>query len=141
MANISTPTFYRHFRGIYEVVEASHEKVDAELAEAIQSCSSLAICLFRLFHFVQNHEIYYRMNLYQMSFRPFRCMASLLEPKISAYVIPDAKQRNCYEIESCFVIELLWWIKKDHMNSDKMDTRINAILDFTKQRAQMPLVS
>lgn len=136
MANISTPTFYRHFKGVYEVVEASHEAMRNELVGLVKSSNSLKTSLFKLFHFIRKHEIYYRMNIYQMSFRPFKQIVEVFEPKITASLSKDIQQKSYYEIESYLVVELSWWIVKDGFDDSLVEMHIKAILDFMERKTK-----
>ncbi|MBQ9029337.1 hypothetical protein IJ114_01040 [Candidatus Saccharibacteria bacterium] len=71
-----------------------------------------------------------------MSFRPFKQIVEVFEPKITASLSKDIQQKSYYEIESYLIVELSWWIVKDGFDDSLVEMHIKAILDFMERKAK-----
>ena len=64
-ARVSTPTFYRHYKGLHDVVRAKDRKMSAKLKRRVGDDSRLTSGLVRAFGFVGEHADYYLINISQ----------------------------------------------------------------------------
>lgn len=143
-ANVSTPTFYRHFRGVHDVVKAKDRKMNARLKRKVGDDSRLPTGLVRTFDFVGKNGTYYVTNFLQQYEKPFENLAHVLNPKILEFVRLErrtrrsltADQRICSEIEHYLIFEIKWWINQDRCDFDKSSERIDEVILYSKYRIQ-----
>ena len=141
-ANVSTPTFYRHFKGVHDVVRAKDRKMNARLKRKVGDDSRLPTGLVRAFDFVGKNNAYYVTNFLQQYERPFENLAHILNPKILEFVRLERRtrrslatdQRICSEIEHYLIFEIKWWINQDKCDFDKSSERIEEVILYSKYR-------
>ena len=154
-AAVSTPTFYRHYGGILEVLESGHKRAGRELKIAFENGGSLLVGLTKLFCFVRNNELYYRYSVARMNDRAFEDVAEVIRPmiwefmqeynrkkwresanaKASTKTAAEADEELCFEIENYVTMKLKWWITRDELDEGKIDARVREILEFMRRRA------
>ncbi|MDO4889190.1 MAG: hypothetical protein Q4A25_00640 [Candidatus Saccharibacteria bacterium] len=142
VAKVSTPTFYRHYKGVHDVVRAKDRKMSVKLKRRLGDESLLTTGLVRAFSFVKENDDYYVINFLQQYEKPFENLARILEPKILEFVKLERKtrrsvetdQRICSEIEHYLIFEIKWWIERDACDFEKSTERINAVIFYSKCR-------
>ena len=143
-ARISTPTFYRHYGSLLDVVESRHQKINAELSDIFAKNVMLIIALVRTFQFINKHRLYYKAAIRQRNYWPFEEILVMLMPFISDYVRKKygnaAKwldEKFYYDIENYIVAEIKWWGQADNFDESKIEERIGSILSSIKYRVRV----
>lgn len=144
LANVSTPTFYRHYAGLHEVAEARRRRIKKQLKKHLEGDMRLIINLMRLFKFVSDNKLYYEANMFQMYSKPFEDIKIALESTILEYIrlvrrMSRAREVDdwiCYEVSDYVILELKWWIVEEGFDSRKIDERVAEILLYTRQRIE-----
>lgn len=141
-AKVSTPTFYRHYKSVHDVVMAKDRKINTKLKRKVGNDSRLVSGLVRTFGFIEENTDYYMVNILQQYEKPFENLVHILEPKILDFVKVERKtrrsqkvdQRICSEIENYLIFEIKWWIRKDGCDLAKSNERIEAVIFYSKCR-------
>lgn len=141
-AKISAQSFYRNYRGIYDVILGKDAKIETGLLEAVDMESSFMVGLARMFNFVKKNGGYFKINLFQERGTPFEIILKIFEPKILKFVQLERKrrraaeidQRICAEVKNYLIFKLVWWIEKDEFDDEKLLLRIDEIITYTKER-------
>ena len=141
-AKISTPTFYRHYKGVHDVVQAKDRKMSARLKRKVGDDGRLTTGLVRAFSFVGENDGYYATNFLQRYEKPFENLARILEPKILDFVklerrtrrAVETDQRICAEIEHYLIFEIKLWIDKDACDFEKSNERISEVIFYSRCR-------
>ena len=105
-ARISTSTFYRHYKGVHDLVRSRDRKISARLRRKIGDDSLLISGLVRAFNFVRENNSYYLTNFLQQYEKPFENLARILEPKILNFIRTERKTRRALKIDQRICIEI-----------------------------------
>ncbi|MBR3177457.1 hypothetical protein IKF27_01460 [Candidatus Saccharibacteria bacterium] len=143
-ARVSTPTFYRHYRGVHSVVLGKDYKINLRLRRRVGEDVRLMVGLIRAFCFVGENNRYYTINLLRCYERPFLSFTTVMEPKILDFVKIErgsrrarkVDQRICAEIKTYLIFELKLWIKNDDCDSEKIDSHVQEVLFYSRCRIQ-----
>ena len=141
-ARISATSFYRNYRGVYEVVLGKDSKIEVSLSEAVGAESSFVVGLARLFYFVKKNGDYFNVNLFQERGTPFEIILKIFEPKILRFILVERKKRRsievdqkiCAEVKNYLIFRLIWWIENDKFDDEKLVVRIDEIVTYAKGR-------
>lgn len=140
-ADVSTPTFYRHFQDIGDVIESCHQRITSELSFFLGKFSSLSTVLVSLFNFACKNKVYYLAMIKQMDSEPFNNMVKILERSIKQYmrtttskVLPPEKEKwLAYRIGMEIVMILRWWIVEDGCNTDLIEKYTKQIMKYVRE--------